>query len=532
MPDAIEPHYLNTDAGEFRYFIAGTGTPLVAIGGLVFGAGSAADQLREMFPERRIVVIEPPGVGGSARIDVSSLTSGRAALRSALESLGLVDAPIVAFDLSAAFLTDDSPSQWPSPIALKQDDAIGWATADLRPPDLHPRDDGTHLPALWIFLRDRGILIPEDPSLPRTDATVYPDPQDLSAAFIPAVTEPIAFERMWNLCLDEFQHPGPGFESLVERSRDHSLRRHLTIDSGDGDGDSISVMPQHQRRRHEAEIWHDYVDTVDGRVHLRRSGTQGPPIVVLPTGGGSSAQFAPVISGLARGRQVIGIDYLGNGLSDKTADSGTIQDLASEIVNVMDALEIPQADLWGSHTGACVGLEIAVTRPDRVRRLVMEGPVVISQEFQDDLLCHYFPDFTPDTFGLHLHHIWHWRRDMFMFWPWYRNEPSAARQLGVPTADDIHLYAVGILESGTTYSRAYRAAFGYPTLERLPLLTVPSIITAGPNDMLANSLDDALKAIPAEILSVIPTPTTVWWPDPDPTDAEQTMEIYRSFLGI
>ena len=529
MSDAVTPHYLTTDAGEFRYLTAGTGTPLVAIGGLVWGAESAVDQLREPFPERRVVVIEPPGVGGSAGIDVSSLTRARTALRSALESLGLVDAPILAFDLAAAFLTKDAPSNWSSPIAMKHDDAIGWATANLRPPALHPRDDGTHLSALWIFLRDRGILIPDHPSLPRTDTAVYPDPEELSAVFIPAAADPVAFEGVWNLCLDEFQQPSSELESLLERSRSQSLHLHLTVDVGDHE---TSTMPHQQREPHESDIWHDYIETADGRVHLRRAGTQGPPIIVLPTGGGSSAQFAPVIRGLAHGRQVIGIDYVGNGLSDKTSGIGTIPDLASEIVNVMDALEIPQADLWGSHTGACVGLEIAVTRPERVRRLVMEGPVVISQEFQDDLLAHYFPDFTPDTFGLHLQHIWHWRRDMFMFWPWYRNDPSAARQLGVPSAEDIHLYAVGILESGTTYSRAYRAAFGYPTLERLPLLTVPSIITAGPNDMLANSLDDALAAIPAEILNVIPTPTTVWWPDPDPRAAEQTMEIYRSFLGV
>ena len=529
MSDAIEPRYLTTNAGEFRYFTAGTGSPLVAIGGLARGAEFAAVQLGDMFPGRRIVVIEPPGVGGSADVDVSSLRSARTALRTALESLELADAPIVAFDLSVAFLSADSPSRWPTPIAMNHDDAIGWAAVGLRPPDLQPRADGTHLSALWIFLRDRGILIPDDPRLPRTDTSAYPDPQQLSAAFIPSVTNPPAFQQIWNLCLDEFQDPSGDLESILERSREHSVHDHLAQTTG---GDPTTTAPHHERRPPETGIWHDYVDTADGRVHLRRAGTQGPPVIVLPTGGGSSAQFAPVISGLALDRQVIGIDYLGNGLSDKTSDSGTIHDLASEVVNVMDALGIPQADLWGSHTGACVGLEIAVTRPERVRRLVMEGPVVISQEFQDDLLAHYFPDFAPDTFGLHLQHIWHWRRDMFMFWPWYRNDPSAARRLGVPSAAEIHLYAVGILESGTTYSRAYRAAFGYPTLERLPLLTVPSIITAGPNDMLANSLDDALQAIPAEILSVIPTPTTVWWPDPDPVDAEQTMEIYRSFLGV
>lgn len=524
----VRARYLTTEYGECRVFEIGEGMPLVAIGGLATGAESLAQQLADAFPQRTVIALEPPGIGGSSNLDVSTLTHVRRALRSALETLDLTEAPILAGDLCAALL-DETVTQWPHPLAWGADSATGWATADIRPPDLTPCADGTHLNAMWIFLRDRSILIPSDPTQPRGEGPSYPSPRQLSETFIAAAARPQAFAQLWNLCLDAFQNPSDSLTRILRQSASDPLSDGLRPD-----GEAPTSPAAHFAARSvpsDGRIWHDYVDTVYGRVHLRRAGRDGFPILVLPTGGGSSAQFAPVITGLARNRSVIGVDYLGNGLSDKPSQTGSIHDLAQEVLAVMDALDIPTADIWGSHTGACVGLEVSVIAPDRVRRLVMEGPVVVSPDFREDLLTHYFPDFAPDTFGLHLQHIWHWRRDMFMFWPWYRNDPSAARRLGVPSADDIHLYAVGILESGSTYSRAYRAAFAYPTLERLPHLSVPSIITAGPNDMLANALDDALVAIPDEILSVIPTPTTVWWPNPDPADAEASMDIYRKFLN-
>lgn len=524
----VRAHYVATDQGEFRFFKLGEGPPLVAIGGLATGAEALTHQLAEVFPERTVIAVEPPGVGGSARVRVSSLDQARQATRSLLDTLNLADSPIIAADLSAALL-NETVTQWPTPVAWDSRSALGWAGANSRPPDLTPRDDGTHLNALWIFLRDRGILNSSDPTLPRSDGPLYPTPPQLSQTFVAAMTDTRAFQDLWNACIAEFQNPSETLAEILKRSAQRPLMESVTQF---GSFDSPEIPASHSRRSApNSRIWLDYVDTAHGRVHLRRAGHDGFPIIVLPTGGGSSAQFEPVITGLAHDRTVIGIDYLGNGLSDKPPGEGAISDLAYEVLSTMDALDIPQADLWGSHTGACIGLEISVIAPDRVRRLVMEGPVVVSPEFREDLLANYFPDFTPDTFGLHLQHVWHWRRDMFMFWPWYQNDPSAARRLGVPTAEEIHLYAVGILESGSTYSRAYRAAFAYPTLERLPRLSTPSIITAGPNDMLANALDDVLEAIPAEILSVIPTPTTVWWPDPDPVEAEASMEIYRNFLN-
>ena len=60
-------------------------------------------------------------------------------------------------------------------------------------------------------------------------------------------------------------------------------------------------------------------------------GGSGRPILIIPTGGGSSAQFEPVVVGLSEGgaRPAIAIDYLGNGLSDKQRREVTVATLAT-----------------------------------------------------------------------------------------------------------------------------------------------------------------------------------------------------------
>lgn len=276
-------------------------------------------------------------------------------------------------------------------------------------------------------------------------------------------------------------------------------------------------------------IWHETVQTRRGLVHLRRSGGEGSPLLVIPTGGGSSAQFEPVVTGLAEGRQIFSVDYFGNGLSEKLDRDVTIAMLADDMAALIEAMGFDRVDVWGSHTGSLVGLELAVRRPDLVRKAVLEGPVFIDPAFQSDLLDNYFPRIVPDKWGLHLQLVWHWRRDMFMYWPWYRVDRAVARDLGVPGAEDLHLYAVGILESGPTYDQAYRSAFKYDTASRLPLLKRPALICAGPNDMLVNGVEESEKLkVPG--VSTTLTPTTVWWPAPEQEAAAATLALYDEYL--
>lgn len=182
-------------------------------------------------------------------------------------------------------------------------------------------------------------------------------------------------------------------------------------------------LPPTQPFADPLRVWHDYADTPQGRVHLRRAG-RGRPLLALQSAPGSSK---PLLHGLAPGWEVIAPDCLGNGESDKPDREVDIGVLAEDALAVADALGLDSFDLWGTHTGALVALELTVRHPDRVGRAVLEAPVLIPADFSADILTNYFPPLVADRWGLHLLQAWNMRRDMFLFWPWYRQERAAAR---------------------------------------------------------------------------------------------------------
>ena len=97
-------------------------------------------------------------------------------------------------------------------------------------------------------------------------------------------------------------------------------------------------------------------------------------------------------------------------------------------------------------------------------------------DFSQDILANYLPELIPDKWGLHIQQAWNMRRDMFLFWPWYRQQRDAVRPLGLPDDTVLHDWTVGLLKSGRTYDLSYRAAFEYPTAQRLPQLPdVPTV---------------------------------------------------------
>ncbi len=521
----LRPHYVTTSRGQIRLWLNGEGPNLVVLPGLVRSAQSVAKTLAHCIPGWRVIAVEMPGTGYSSGVAPRTVEDMAESVAEALAWLGDEPCVIAGHDLAApvcARLVHRGQFDARAGFAIDRWSASGWKRSAVMPPDLSLRGDGTHLIALWSFIRDRHLLVPDNPSLPAADGGPVPAVEELSDAFIGAAQHPEGYAAAWAMCADAVEEA----DNLADVRDAAGLAGALqALQLPDG-----VALPPPAEALPAPSIWYDYVETARGRIHLRRAGAEGDPLLVIPTGGGSSAQFAPVITGLAQGRRVFAVDYPGNGLSAPPAGEVSTATLAQDMLALLDAMGIDQADVWGSHTGSLVALEMAVIAPERVGRIVMEGPVFIAPDFQTDLLTNYFLDFTPDKWGQHLLAIWNWRRDMFMYWPWYNVERSAARKLGVPAAGDLHLYALGIVESGPTYDRAYRTAFSYDTRARLPELSRPALVCAGPNDQLKNGLTEARPVAPAGLVSYAETPTTVWWPDPDPDEARQTLAVYDRFL--
>jgi len=75
------------------------------------------------------------------------------------------------------------------------------------------------------------------------------------------------------------------------------------------------------------------------------------------------------------GRRVIALDNRGHGDSEKLYDAAqyAIPEMASDVVALMDHLEIPRADVMGYSLGGHIAASIALTSPQRMRSAIFGG---------------------------------------------------------------------------------------------------------------------------------------------------------------
>ncbi|MEI5102733.1 alpha/beta hydrolase [Streptomyces sp. PmtG] len=102
----------------------------------------------------------------------------------------------------------------------------------------------------------------------------------------------------------------------------------------------------------------------------------GPPLVLLPGGGTTSAVWFATVEHLARTHRVIAVDLMGDigrSVHDGTPLRGT-GDLMAWLDQVYDALELSDAQLCGHSYGAWIALNYALHAPGRVRGLVLLDP--------------------------------------------------------------------------------------------------------------------------------------------------------------
>ena len=114
---------------------------------------------------------------------------------------------------------------------------------------------------------------------------------------------------------------------------------------------------------------------VDGiRFAYRRFGNpMGEPIVLLQHFIGNLDNYDPAITdALAMGREVILTDNAGVGLSTGEAPE-TVVGMARDAASLIDALGLEYVDLFGFSMGGFVAQQIAVDRPELVRRLILVG---------------------------------------------------------------------------------------------------------------------------------------------------------------
>ncbi len=99
---------------------------------------------------------------------------------------------------------------------------------------------------------------------------------------------------------------------------------------------------------------------------------EGQPLVLLH--GAFSAigtSFGKVLPGLAKGRQVIGLEMQAHGHTADIDRPLSPEQMADDTVAALEHLGIERADFFGYSTGASVALHVVTRHPNVVRKLVL-----------------------------------------------------------------------------------------------------------------------------------------------------------------
>ena len=82
------------------------------------------------------------------------------------------------------------------------------------------------------------------------------------------------------------------------------------------------------------------------------------------------SMWRPQMAALSRSRRVLRYDTRGHGRSDSAEPPFTLEQLAGDVISLMDHLRINRAEFMGLSLGGMTGLQLAVDHPSRISRLV------------------------------------------------------------------------------------------------------------------------------------------------------------------
>lgn len=230
----------------------------------------------------------------------------------------------------------------------------------------------------------------------------------------------------------------------------------------------------------------DPVGSVEGETPFYVTGGEGPSLVLVHSGGMAHQEWDVHRERLEQRFRVLALDLPGHGRSPLPDEGLTVAGLADAVEAVLDDAGVGSAHVVGSSMGGAAALHLALTRPQRVDRLVLFriGHRASSQRVRDELGLADPERWRAIGLAEHLSSI---------------HEPQ-----GGPDAwKDVIERAANLPEQGTDSEDATEADLEH--------VEAPTLVVVGDRDPLV-PLEEALtmyRAIPDADLWVIPRATHV-----------------------
>jgi pimeloyl-ACP methyl ester carboxylesterase len=202
---------------------------------------------------------------------------------------------------------------------------------------------------------------------------------------------------------------------------------------------------------------------------------QGSPILFIH-GAGGFAERQPFVAPLSAKHRLIAPSHPGFGKSSLPDWIDSIDDIAHIYLELMDALGLDKTDIVGCSIGGWIAAEMATKAPERVRKLVMVGPVGVKVGSPDKLDI-------PDIFAMPQADV-----NKLVY-----HDPSKAPDIAKMPEDEL---AIMFRNRETTALLVWEPWMHNPKLKhRLHRVKAPALFVRGVSDGLVSA--DYLKAYAA-----------------------------------
>jgi 3-oxoadipate enol-lactonase/4-carboxymuconolactone decarboxylase len=219
------------------------------------------------------------------------------------------------------------------------------------------------------------------------------------------------------------------------------------------------------------------------------SGPEGAPVIVFSNSLGTTlAMWDAQAAALSDRFRCLRYDTRGHGRSQVVDAAFTIDDLAADLAGLLDALGIARAHVVGLSLGGMTGQVLAVTRPDKIDRLV---------------LCATSAHMPPAN-------LWQERADIVrrtgmaavadgVIGRWFTPESQGAAGAARTREGLLAIAPVG-------YARACEAIGAMDLRGRIGAITVPTLVVAGAEDPATpvSMAEDICALVPGAVLAVVP----------------------------
>jgi pimeloyl-ACP methyl ester carboxylesterase len=554
---AVTRHFANVGGRQLHYRRGGSGPPAVLLhpsplSSLTFV--SLAESLSAAFT---VFALDRAGYGGSEplELDAPNLRDYSEALAGELDAIG-IESTILYGKSTGSAVALEFARRYPARVAqLILENLPVWTEGERAEltaeylPSIAAEWDGSHLPRAWAIERDQQIFWPfyRREAQARRDAdmvgehVVHNMVMDLLVAGprydrayravfdyepVPAIQEltvPTVIAAREGAALLEYLERIPAdapcqIELWPRDAAPHVARLLATMQAA---APRLSAPAPAQAEPLPGRVSRTYVGAPGAQVSVRRQAdATGRPLIMLHRTPRSSASLEPMVHVLARSRTVIALDTPGFGGSDRlAAETVSIDGLAAVVEDVIEELAPGGADVYGQGTGSLIAVELALRAPALVNQLILEMLPLLPAELRAELNGRYTVPLEPRWDGTHLSTAWNYVRDGAFWWPWYERTRERALKAEPPSPEVLHAQVMELLQGARSYEAAFAAAFSYPLAERLPKLTVPTLICARDDHFLHAYLDEATALAPEATAQTLPA------------ELEATTAIFDGFLA-